>query len=295
MHPAKTTKLCEIALHTSDRFAVVPFAHGDIAPHDHNCFELAYVTRGKAVQQIEEKTQALHCGNYYFIDRGSCHSYRQCEDFHLINCLFFPDIIDPTLRDCRSFHQLMQFCLIRYYKIDSTCEPRNHIFFDSDGSILRTLRSMQEEYRTRDIGYEAVCRSCLQEILVLSMRMFVRESPFLSPEKWKKSALTQELMDYFAQHYTDKAVLANFCMQFHYCEAYVSRRFKQETGTTPLQYLQRLRIRKSCELLTGSNLSISEIAHRTGYDDLKHYHDMFRRFTGLSPSSFRKLGKSSLP
>lgn len=289
MRPVKTTKLCEIALHPSDRFAVVPFVHGDIAPHDHDCFELAYVTRGKAIQQIGEKAQPICHGDYYFIDRGSCHSYRACEDFHLINCLFFPDSIDPTLRDCNSFRQLMQYCLVRYYKIDPSTEPGDRVFRDSDGSILQLLHGMNEEYRKQDIGYTAVCRAKLQEILVLTMRAVIRESAALLSDKWEKSILTQDLINYLEQHYSEKTVLGNFCHEFHYSEAYVSRHFKQETGMTLLQYLQRFRIKKGCELLATSELSISEIARCTGYEDLKYYQTIFQKLTGLSPSAYKKM------
>lgn len=57
----------------------------------------------------------------------------------------------------------------------------------------------------------------------------------------------------------------------HYSVAYISRRFKQETGVTLREYVQNVRIEKSCELLEDSDLRVVEIARRVGYEDIKFF------------------------
>ena len=65
---------------------------------------------------------------------------------------------------------------------------------------------------------------------------------------------------------------------FDELKKYVSRKFKQETGLIALEYLQRIRAEKSCELLAGSDMLILEIIHEVGYTDSKFFHKVFCRY-----------------
>ena len=66
------------------------------------------------------------------------------------------------------------------------------------------------------------------------------------------------------------------------------RLFKQVTNQTPRQYLQELRVIDAAALLHHSNLSVDEIAEKTGFNDRPHFNLMFRKQTGSSPAQFRK-------
>ena len=65
------------------------------------------------------------------------------------------------------------------------------------------------------------------------------------------------------------------------------RRFRQATGTTPMDFLRQTRITASKHLLSQTALAVSEIAARCGYRDPYHFSRDFRRLTGTSPSRFR--------
>lgn len=66
--------------------------------------------------------------------------------------------------------------------------------------------------------------------------------------------------------------------------------FKQSTGMTPNDYLQRLRVKKAGELLTRTRRSITEIAQATGYSSSQYFCNVFRKYTGTTPLAFRARG-----
>lgn len=66
------------------------------------------------------------------------------------------------------------------------------------------------------------------------------------------------------------------------------RRFKQATGVTPLDYLQRLRVRAAQRLLEDEELSVQEVGARVGYEDAAFFRDLFKRHTGLAPVAYRR-------
>ena len=65
------------------------------------------------------------------------------------------------------------------------------------------------------------------------------------------------------------------------------RRFHAVLGMSPKDYLQRIRVRKSCRLLEGTQLTVANIAHQCGFYDHSHFSHSFRNQTGLSPSEYR--------
>ncbi|MDR1381986.1 MAG: AraC family transcriptional regulator [Tannerella sp.] len=64
--------------------------------------------------------------------------------------------------------------------------------------------------------------------------------------------------------------------------------FKQQTGLSPNQYMQELRIRKSRELLVMTTLTCQEIAYKVGYENPIYFGVVFKRMTGYSPGKYRE-------
>lgn len=73
----------------------------------------------------------------------------------------------------------------------------------------------------------------------------------------------------------------------HLSERTFLRRFVKATGLKPMQYLQRLRIQKACDLLEASADTIEAIAEQVGYEDTSAFRKIFIKTTGLTPKEFR--------
>ena len=68
---------------------------------------------------------------------------------------------------------------------------------------------------------------------------------------------------------------------------YFSEMFKRETGQNYIEYVTRARMRKAMSLLTETPAKISEVANSVGYEDLKYFNRLFKKFTGVTPSEYR--------
>tara|TARA_R110000787_G_scaffold73921_2_gene164490 strand:- start:4297 stop:5304 length:1008 start_codon:yes stop_codon:yes gene_type:complete len=66
------------------------------------------------------------------------------------------------------------------------------------------------------------------------------------------------------------------------------RRFKQATGSTPLKFLQNLRLEASKSLLLNSPLGVNEVMEEVGYSDPSAFIRLFKQRVGLTPSGFRQ-------
>ncbi|MBO5197096.1 MAG: helix-turn-helix domain-containing protein [Lachnospiraceae bacterium] len=268
----------------SEKLVVQPFLQEDTAGHDHNFFELVYITGGTSVHTLNDQTSLLSKGDYFIVDYGSVHQYSNSQDFSLINCMFLPEVIDSSLNGCRSFDALMRACLIRYYSPSLHQTSANRIFHDENGQVLALLTGMREESLQKKAGYPEVLRCRLLEILIITMRSLVTPG-----ESHPKNTAVLDAIQYADSHYHTQASLSAFCEEHHYSLPYISRRFRQETGMTFTDYLQKLRIEKSCELLAGSDMRIAEIAQAVGYEDIKFFNRLFKRTLGMPPREYRRV------
>ncbi|EFQ84212.1 transcriptional regulator, AraC family [Aeromicrobium marinum DSM 15272] len=76
--------------------------------------------------------------------------------------------------------------------------------------------------------------------------------------------------------------------QAHMSARTFARRFRDETGTTPLQWLTSQRVALAEELLENSDLSIEQIAHRVGFGNAATLRHHFAGSRGTSPQAYRR-------
>jgi AraC family transcriptional regulator of arabinose operon len=97
-----------------------------------------------------------------------------------------------------------------------------------------------------------------------------------------------EVLLYMETHLAETVSVEELSAITHYHPNYFIRIFKNTTGLSPIQYMNRLRMEKARQLLTLSRLSVSEIAGRVGMD-LSYFSRMFKEHTGLTPSDYREM------
>jgi len=71
--------------------------------------------------------------------------------------------------------------------------------------------------------------------------------------------------------------------------------FKRATGHTPIDFFIHLRMRRACELLAETNLSVKEVAALLGYDDQFYFSRVFKAVNHIPPGRYRALHEQPLP
>jgi len=69
--------------------------------------------------------------------------------------------------------------------------------------------------------------------------------------------------------------------------------FKLATGRTPNDFFISVRIRRACELILGTDLSVKQVAASLGYDDQFYFSRLFKSVNGLSPREYRVMAAKS--
>jgi len=115
--------------------------------------------------------------------------------------------------------------------------------------------------------------------------MIVSERDLPSPHLQRK---IREVQAFLAANLDRDVDLRAIAREASLSPFYFTRQFTAYVGIPPYRYLIRLRIERAMELLCGSELTVTQICHRVGFNSLSHFTTTFRRHTGLSPSAYRR-------
>lgn len=95
------------------------------------------------------------------------------------------------------------------------------------------------------------------------------------------------IVSYLDARYFEDVSLIDVATRFHLDPSYLSKLFKSVTDENFIEYVTRKRMEKACELLRSSDRKINEIAELTGYENQRYFSQVFRKFTGRTPSEYR--------
>jgi AraC-like DNA-binding protein/ligand-binding sensor protein len=93
--------------------------------------------------------------------------------------------------------------------------------------------------------------------------------------------------EYIQEHQTEHLRLGHVAKAVNTSTFYFCKMFKKVTGINFTDYLSRVRIEKSKNLLLNPNLRVSEIAFEVGFQSLTHFNRVFKKILGQSPTQYR--------
>jgi AraC-like DNA-binding protein len=95
-------------------------------------------------------------------------------------------------------------------------------------------------------------------------------------------------MAYIHERYTEPLSREQMARDLNVNERYLTRCFGQETGLTPIAYLNRHRVAQARKLLDRDRLSVTEVALACGFSDSSYFGRVFLKEVGQSPTEYRR-------
>lgn len=98
-------------------------------------------------------------------------------------------------------------------------------------------------------------------------------------------AMTQQKIE---EGFNDSVTIEDLIKDIPGSRRNILRRFKQITGITPIEYLQKTRIEAAKKLLVQTNQQMTEVMFNSGYNDPKAFRKVFRKSVGMTPTGYRE-------
>jgi len=95
------------------------------------------------------------------------------------------------------------------------------------------------------------------------------------------------VVDYVTQNYSQDISLSNMAQLIGMSDSHFSRFFKKATGNRFIEFVNRVRISRACNLLTESDLQIAVICFQVGFNNIANFNRRFQELKGVTPREFR--------
>lgn len=247
---------------------------------------LYYVTEGSAQIELPTGTYLLKPQYMYFIPAFTPHSYI-CNGYF---CHYYLHIYEEHQQG-NSFLEEWDFPVeipaggLDLALIKRLCDINPHmrlqksdpLTYDNNPTLLQNVlrnkqRAFYDKVESRGIVYQ-----------LLSHFMKRAQEKIKSRDERIEKALS-----YIHSHLYENINLDMLAEQAYLSKDHFIRLFKQEIGTTPLQYINRKKIEKAQLILVTNNMSIKNIAFTLGFDDHPYFNRLFKKITGTTPQEYRR-------
>ncbi len=243
-------------------------------PHDHNYYEIFLFMRGKAIHLINSRKQSLIPGSLLFIRDFDIHDYasENGESFEFLNLSFEKNTLEllfDYLGDGYCSEKLLKASL-----------PPNVILSERDKSKL--FYSMMEVNSIRDE------REAKTKMRTLLLRIF---TDYFSSYSEKKSdiplwlELTYEKMKK-PENFIDG--VERMLKISGKSREHLARSLKKYYALSPVEYVSELRLNYAINLMSSSNLSITDICFECGFSNLSWFYKLFENKYHMTPAAYKK-------
>ncbi|WP_354667729.1 MULTISPECIES: AraC family transcriptional regulator [Amphritea] len=235
----------------------------------HDDYLLIYCLEGKGKIRVNQKNIAVNSGDLVVLPRGAAHQYASSPNFPwtIYWCHFEGGLADD---------------FIAHLEIPSH-KPVVHLGLHSNlvSEFEALLEARHSSYHLNAfINAANQLRQILTHIALLQPLVRSQDADSFDLEK------IHSLMQAHIHEQLDIDTLANSVnlSKFHFI-----KRYKDATGTTPINHFIQLKTQRACHLLDISTRTVAEVAFMVGYEDAYYFSRIFKKVMGISPTQYRKL------
>lgn len=228
--------------------------------------QLMFTVSGSGTVRCRGNEYALPAGTGVILPQGKAHEYFPDEgtDWGLSWVIFSGDGIDSVLD---------------YYGLDGSAPIK-----------LSSLMLMEDIFHRCSGIIRTKDKFCIHRASPLLCEMI--NELYLSSageEKEKKDNLRalSEAVEYIHKNYAKEITLDELSELTGVGREYFCTLFRRKTGMRPFEYIAMIRIREAKKLLTYTDMPVAEIGRQVGYGDKSYFGHVFKRYSGMSPTSFR--------
>ena len=235
--------------------------------HSHDFIELFYIVQGEGSFIVSNQEYQVEKNDLVIINPNVNHTEKSSDD------------------DSMEYITL-GFDGVSFSKKDSDLKENIIIYQDDRVEILFLIRFLLDELKKDDHQVFYIGQNIL-EMIILKLNQYQTIQVQVSSSK-KINSTIYEVKKYIDLNYSDPISLDDLAKFSHLNKYYLSHSFKEETGVSPIQYLNETRIKNAKILLESSNYSISEVARFTGFSSQSFFSQRFKEITNFSPSQYRE-------
>ena len=260
----------------------------------HEGFELVYLVEGKFLYKIENgpdftvhgrQIRLMKPGEKFY---GKGGIFYPCNLYWLLFYPFSPALVDNTLFSRETIEYISRVFTSTAHRVVNA-SPYLEELYNQYGRIMQECSQTDSKPYTHPDS-PVVCSPFQRSVLRTLICAITLEAAdcFSKKELRKSTKCVQIACEFMHQHYQEEINVSNVVDHLNVSDAYLYKIFESEIGQSPNKYLQSLRFEKAADLLLNSTMSITNIAFESGFSSSQYFTKVFRKFTGKTPTEFRR-------
>lgn len=224
--------------------------------------DLTFVMGGKANYFVNGTKYTVEAGDLLYIPPGSvreAHTFKECPmhaypfNFHWL---------DPNN------HEPLPFGIVTKNMITK--------------EILDLIHEFKQVWMSKQAFYKIQARAIFQLILHRLLSNYFRQSARQTDPRIHK------ITSYIAEHYAEDITIGQMAKMVNLHPVYLGKLFRQNTGLTFKEYVNRIRINNAEMMLSSGDFTVTETAERCGFHDVAYFSNLFKAMKGYPPSIAKK-------
>jgi len=247
--------------------------------HAHPTYEFFYLINGERIYYINGTEYCVKRGDLLLLDRNVIHKTISTlvPDYERI-LLQIPQSLINSFR----YHDFNPEDCFRFTAPVFSLPKKDQTVIES------ALFAIFDEAEHKHAGYLAAIQTLLIQILIRVHR-YAQSADHVVVQSSHVNNKIADIVYYIGQNYMKPLSLNQIAREFHISSAHLARTFKKVTGLTLIEYLNIVRVNEARQMLRRNDQSISEIALALGYGSITHFERVFKKASGYTPSTYRKL------
>lgn len=232
---------------------------------------LIYCTDGRGWYRILGKTYPVEKHQYIIIPAGIPYSFEA-------------DAADPWTIYWMHFRGKLSEQFVPAHPLPVSILPNDY------SRLQDRLQLFEEIYSSFSLGYirEYMIYSSMCLYLFLASFVYVEQFRHIMIPSQKEYPFSSRVVHYMEENIQQNMTLEELASYFKYSASHFSMRFQKESGVPPINFFIRLKIQKACQYIELTNLKLSEISVKLGFEDAAYFSRVFTKIMGISPSAYRK-------
>lgn len=251
--------------------------------HRHEGYEIYLFLKGNVNCYVEHQCYHMERGDLLVIRPGQYHRPAMLDhsNYERITLNFQESVLQHFSTDKTDLS-----AIFREPSKDKVCFV--HLSEEQLHRYLTLIEKMKHLLDSEEFGSDVLIQSCLIRLFVLINQAFLTTGEQTSNIMPK---LIRDLLRYIDANLAEPITLQTLEHEFYLNGTYISRQFKKHTGLTLRNYLLERRISYARTLL-DSDLSITEVCHKSGFSDYANFIRSFTKTVGVSPGKYAKQQKN---
>lgn len=267
-----------ISKQTTIRVFEFEMTHFEFKWHYHPEYELTLITKGSGMRFVGDSYENFTDNDLVLLGSGIPHTWATEPN---MNIKVSAVVVQFSEEFIAKFIGIDDFKLI----LKLLQSASNGLFFYKDSGIIKQIARLPKENGVKQITSLLNILEDLTKVKRKSLASNFYDSKINSQDQNRITIV----LDYLKQHSNKNISINEVAALIHLSVGAFCKFFKKVTGRTFSDYLNEIRIGKTCYLLSETDKPIYQIANEAGFENQAYFNRVFLKKKGSTPNQFRKL------